>query len=76
MEYPKLRLIHTATQVSDNDILQRRVQRILSDYPIEAIEPMLQALIDYVCELETDVYSDAIYIKLVDALNLWNSFDD
>jgi len=76
MEYPKLRLIHCATRVSDNDILHRRIQRIFSDYPIECVEPLLEAMVDYIAQLETDVHSDAIYIKLHDALYLWSAMDD
>lgn len=75
-EYPKLKLIRTATLVSDNDILQRRIERIFSDYPIECIEPMMHALIEYINELETNVYSDAIYINLHNAIALWQNLDD
>jgi hypothetical protein len=77
-ELPKLRLIHSSTDGHDvaYNCFERTLQRCLRDYPEESVGLMLEALVDYANQLETDVHSDAIYISLYHALSLWQGLDD
>lgn len=75
-ELPRLKFIIGNEQGESKDALMARVERMLSDYPIEYFEPLLQALIDYTSKLEDDTHSNAMYYNLDQALWWYQSYDD
>lgn len=74
-ELPKLTLIQGNVSGIGRDAFINRVERMLATYPIEYVEPLLEALIDYVEGLEESDVSDAMYYNLNTALMWYRSCD-